>query len=323
MKRILSSMIVALFATMQVMAQTSSATLTHDGKLSSFTGENALSEALEEAADGDLITLSAGTFKGCTIRKAITLRGAGMEADELGRQTTISSDLNIYFSTGGSTKSFSIEGVFMPSSKITCGDLGSFYMNKCTIKQYTGKSPFSGAVGVINQTVITNCKIGFIESTKGAVNVYNSLVVDAEWASSYRFDNCVVLLRRSVNYYGEFNNSILLTDYSYYGDYFYGTADHCAANFTIKADRGSNNYETSADKLFSNYDSNATWYTRDLTLKDEAKAKYLGSDGTEVGIYGGNMPFSPFLDQPFIKRLKVAPRSSRDGKLSVDIEVSE
>ena len=43
-------MIVALFATMQVMAQTSSATLTHDGKLSSFTGENALSEALEEAA---------------------------------------------------------------------------------------------------------------------------------------------------------------------------------------------------------------------------------------------------------------------------------
>ena len=231
--------------------------------------------------------------------------------------------MNIFFTTGGSTKSFSIEGVFMPSSKITCGDLGSFYMNKCTIMRYTGKNPFSTAVGVINQTVITNCKIGVIESTKGAVNVYNSLVGDAEWASSYRFDNCVVLFQRPVNYYGEFNNSILLTLDGSYANYFYGTADHCAANFTIKADQGSNNYVTSADKLFSNYDSNATWYTRDLTLKDEAKAKYLGSDGTEVGIYGGNMPFSPFLDQPFIKRLKVAPRSSRDGKLSVDIEVSE
>lgn len=316
MKRILSSMIVALFATMQVMAQTSSATLTHDGKLSSFTGENALSEALKEAADGDLITLSAGTFKGCTISKAITLRGAGMEADELGRQTTISSDLAIEID-GGKDKSFSIEGVFMPSKQILFSNsLGSFYMNKCVV----GGCARSHVNYSVIKSVITHCKIGTLGAVGGAVNVYNSLVGDAEWASSYRFDNCVILFQRAVTYYGEFNNSILLTPN---GHLFYGTADHCAANFTIKADRGSNNYETSADKLFSNYDSNATWYTRDLTLKDEAKAKYLGSDGTEVGIYGGNMPFSPFLDQPFIKRLKVAPRSSRDGKLSVDIEVSE
>lgn len=316
MKRILSSMIVALFATMQVMAQTSSATLTHDGKLSSFTGENALSEALKEAADGDLITLSAGTFKGCTIRKAITLRGAGMEADELGRQTTISSDLDIEID-GGKDKSFSIEGVFMPSKQIIfSNNLSSFYMNKCVV----GGCARSHVNYSVIKSVITHCKIGTLGTVAGAVNVYNSLVVDAAWASSYRFDNCVILFQRVANYYGEFNNSILLTPN---GHLFSGTADHCAASFTIKADLGSNNYETSADKLFSNYDSNATWYTRDLTLKDEAKAKYLGSDGTEVGIYGGNMPFSPFLDQPFIKRLKVAPRSSRDGKLSVDIEVSE
>lgn len=316
MKRILSLMIVALFATMQVMAQTSSATLTHDGKLSSFTGENALSEALDKAADGDLITLSAGTFKGCTVSKAITLRGAGMEADELGRQTTISSDLAIQID-GGKDKSFSIEGVFMPSKQILFSNsLGSFYMNKCVV----GKCARSHVNYSVIKSVITHCKIGMLGTVVGAVNVYNSLVGDAEWASSYRFDNCVILFQRVASYYGEFNNSILLPPN---GHLFSGTADHCAANFTIKADQGSNNYETSADKLFSNYDSNATWYTRDLTLKDEAKAKYLGSDGTEVGIYGGNMPFSPFLDQPFIKRLKVAPRSSRDGKLSVDIEVSE
>lgn len=317
MKRILSLMIVVLFATMQVMAQTSSATLTHDGKLSSFTGENALLEALNKAADGDLITLSAGTFKGCTISKAITLRGAGMEADELGRQTTISGNLAILID-GGKDKAFSIEGVFMPSSNITCGNLGSFYMNKCTVKQCF--LPTTSSTSVVDKCVITHCKIEKLEYPRGAVNVYNSLVGDAEWASSYRFDNCVILFQRVASYYGEFNNSILLTPN---GHLFHGTADHCAANFTIKADQGSNNYETSADKLFSNYDSSATWYTRDLTLTDEAKTKYLGSDGTEVGIYGGNMPFSPFLDQPFIKRLKVAPRSSRDGKLSVDIEVSE
>lgn len=310
-------MIVALFATIQVMAQTSSATLVHDGTLSSFTGENALSEAAAAAADGDIITLSAGTFKGCTINKAIILRGAGMEADELGRQTTISSDLTIQIE-GGNDKSFSIEGVFMPSHIIFSSNLGSFYMNKCVVtKCYSSHVNFS-----VIKSVFTHCKIWSLGSLRGkAVNVYNSLVGDADWASSYRFDNCVVLFQRVANYYGEFNNSILLTTY---GHLFSGTADHCAAKFSINADHGSNNYVVSGEnELFSNYDGNATWYTRDLTLKDEAKAKYLGSDGTEVGIYGGTLPFSPFLDQPFIKRLKVAPRSSRDGKLSVDIEVSE
>ena len=61
--------------------------------------------------------------------------------------------------------------------------------------------------------------------------------------------------------------------------------------------------------------------TETFELLDSIKTKYLGNDGTEVGIYGGMLPFSPTPTNPQITKCKVAPRSTADGKLSVDIEV--
>lgn len=57
-------------------------------------------------------------------------------------------------------------------------------------------------------------------------------------------------------------------------------------------------------------------------LTDAAKAQYLGADGTEVGIYGGNLPFDPTPSNPQITKCNVAAKSTADGKLSVDIEVN-
>lgn len=55
-------------------------------------------------------------------------------------------------------------------------------------------------------------------------------------------------------------------------------------------------------------------------LTDEAKATYLGSDGTQVGLYGG-MGFDLIPSTLQITKCEVAPRSTSDGKLSVSIEV--
>lgn len=57
-------------------------------------------------------------------------------------------------------------------------------------------------------------------------------------------------------------------------------------------------------------------------LTDEAKAKYLGTDGTPVGMYGGVMPFNQIPTYPRITKMNVANRTTADGKLSVEIEVS-
>ena len=55
-------------------------------------------------------------------------------------------------------------------------------------------------------------------------------------------------------------------------------------------------------------------------LTDEAKTKYIGSDGTQIGIYGG-MGFDLVPSTLQITKCEVAPRSTTDGKLSVSIEV--
>jgi hypothetical protein len=55
-------------------------------------------------------------------------------------------------------------------------------------------------------------------------------------------------------------------------------------------------------------------------LTDEAKTKYIGSDGTQIGIHGG-IGFDLVPSTLQITKCEVAPRSTTDGKLSVSIEV--
>ena len=56
-------------------------------------------------------------------------------------------------------------------------------------------------------------------------------------------------------------------------------------------------------------------------LTNEAKAEYIGNDGTEIGIYGGNLPYNTRILSPQITKCNVAAKTTADGKLSVDIEV--
>ena len=59
------------------------ATLIHSGEETPFYGSEALVQALSSAVDGDTITLSDGTFTSCDIAKAVTIRGAGADIDNL------------------------------------------------------------------------------------------------------------------------------------------------------------------------------------------------------------------------------------------------
>lgn len=57
-------------------------------------------------------------------------------------------------------------------------------------------------------------------------------------------------------------------------------------------------------------------------LTDEAKTIYLGTDGTEIGLYGGQYPYDTTPRYPVITKMNVAKQTTTDDKLSVDIEVS-
>ena len=73
--------------------------------------------------------------------------------------------------------------------------------------------------------------------------------------------------------------------------------------------------------VFKTYNgTNAFSFNELYELTDEAKATYIGSDGTQIGLYGG-MGFDLIPSTLQITKCEVSPRSTKDGKLSVKIEV--
>lgn len=68
----------------------------------------------------------------------------------------------------------------------------------------------------------------------------------------------------------------------------------------------------------SGVDKNISTYMFRLT--DEAKTTYIGTDGKEIGIYGGTSPFSPVLTIPRVVKKEIATETVA-GKLKVNIKV--
>ena len=102
--------------------------------------------------------------------------------------------------------------------------------------------------------------------------------------------------------------------------YDYNIFDNMSSTTNQYLENGKPIHET-ITSVFQSYNG-TNWFTFNelYELTDEAKATYLGSDGTQVGLYGGmGFDFVPSTLQ--ITKCEVSPRSTKDGKISVSIEV--
>lgn len=52
-------------------------------------------------------------------------------------------------------------------------------------------------------------------------------------------------------------------------------------------------------------------------------ASYLGTDGTQIGLFGGSKPFKQggLPENPHIRYKNIAPQTDNNGLLSIDIKV--
>lgn len=337
MKRLIS--LVAVLACMAVGYAQSAlvATLNHGEAVSVFYGANALAEAYDAATHGDVITLSNGTFNSVNLAKNITVRGAGM--DETGPCTRINGNFYLYGvpDSVDATGHLTLEGLYhdgkISYSQLSTPPIKNAHFVKCRLNQVSGFNS-----GILQNAVFLQCRIkGTLSlSSSSYAHCINSVIYNPEVPSSakdtqFEFTNCLVVGNPVYWDHSLFTNCVLKITSSY------GVPSSCMVSNCLGI-----GYKTSTFDIFQNlYPANkygtikeadiATIFntfkgtysdTETFELTDEAKAQYLGTDGTEVGIYGGNLPFTTESSLPKIKKFNVASKSTEDGKLKVEIEVS-
>lgn len=290
------------------------ATLTHGDEVSMFYGTNALQQACSAATHGDVINLSGGKFQSTKITKAVAVRGTGIHD---ANPTCIVNDFDVEI-PANVTEKLSFEGCRITNTITIKGTLSNAYFLKNSLASI---SVFSSN-GKMDNGMFVNCDVYgmslYGQSTAQIINSYVGHFSNSGKLAS--FVNCVINTNGYAHLYKccQFVNCIM---YGMSGGYFPST---CSAMNCVDVSGYKNAFDNMSLKENCSYagmdifqESNV-W--KDLT--DEAKAKYLGIDGTPVGKFGGMIPYNMTPSYPQITKMNVAAKTTADGKLSVEIGVS-
>lgn len=187
MKRLISTILLAIVATLGAMAEDLIATLTHEGNTTMYYGLDAFKSAVDASVTGDVITLSPGFFNGQNIvNKSITVRGNGAEGPNA---TSIITAMRIDKPFVEDDPGLYIEGInFKEDLLLEQGsrDANStinynITIKKCVMKKFGGAErigSYTDYYGVADNVTLIQCK------------VTNEMAILRD--SRYNFVNCLV-----------------------------------------------------------------------------------------------------------------------------------
>ena len=324
MKRIIFAICTLLCANV-LLAQEQLAVLRHNDSTSVFYGQTAFKQAYNAATHGDIITLSDGTFSTPSqIRKGITIRGKGACADSARRSTGTYFMENFIVQSLGDSLHFEAEGIYF--NRFETSDSYDIKLTRCYIGNFSQRGGVQATNCIITETnIIGTCGTSYRNNTYincvliGGGSSYlpyyatcnNCIIFGKEdvpgvASGQFQYNNCIIMRNSTINdtiLYGIINNSVLI---GFTGVY------HSAA---------SGNVVMSRSDVFENWGGASFIDLKKYVLKSSVSDSIQGFDGSEVGIFGGFMPFDWRPSYDIIKRFNVANRTTADGKLSVDIEV--
>ena len=295
-----------------------------------FYGTYALRDAMNAAASGDVINLSGGAFQAVDITKAVTLYGTGFD-DVL--PTYINNDFTINIPSDD-TNQMLMEGVGCSGNIALQGSFNSPFFFKC---KFSGSINYNDDANIKN-AMFADCKIQNSFTLRGTstvqfVNSYICCFMNMQENLGATFANCVIYPNNGGANPGSITNSMLLNSIIYVTNFGWGdvrlpastTAMNCISigygNLFGNNQSNTGNRSATYAELFQDF--NGTYSeSQQFELTDEAKTNFFGTDGTEVGMHGGLLPYNSTPSYPQITKMKVANRATADGKLSVEIEVS-
>ena len=318
-------MVAMMVAATSFAQETVVASLSHEGETTMFYGLTALVKAAEKAQSGDIISLSRGIFNATTIKAAITLRGAGIDSDD---PTYLNGNLHIEIPSDDANH-FTMEGIICNSEMSMRGTFSTPQIVKCKLRSGFTTKTTSDNINIL----VVNCKVIGHFNVGGVcrASLINSYVDGVGFYDQAHFMglNCVLFK----NAMGNLHNSV-------WKNCIFATSNHSDAALPTDCECtncvgvGYNN-DPFRDLKIKPGCSNATYaeafkdftgsYTDELTfeLSDAAKANenFKGTDGTQVGLYGGPQPFNLTLSYPLISTMEVGEKTDENGQLEVSIGV--
>ena len=261
------------------------AMLDHNGQVTLFDGDK-LQDAVNAAVDGDIIYLTLGTFKPFNVTKKITIRGTGATS-------VIDGDVNISIPGSAKLTSPVLEALAVSGTVNIGAQVDDMIIRKCKIANFTIGAQVDGAV--LDRCYITKA-LALSSYIKG-MTVVNSIVyglyANSGATSNTTFVNSNLYLSNCYNFSGTIINSIvrhisdgstlnstvllntLIMTYCYYNDNSY-----------------SSSYILSIGTSSVRQGCYTITYINDTSTSSLQSKGYLGTDGTVVGIYGGDTPYT-------------------------------
>ena len=297
----------------------------NDTIIGTYYGSNALYQAINASSSGDVINLSSGNFStnNYSIQRSLTIRGIGHTTDSVTEMEPTIIHGTLYF---GAYASFFMEGVYLESLNVS-GQSSNNRISKCKITTFDSHS---------GNNTISNCIIdNYIETCGDANTLINNVILNYIQNYTYCgnnprsnvFHNCILGISPALTDYLFINNCI-----TFYNDTIpsQGNANYVYNTVGIKPndtsafyqDRAGHNNQTahSFSSIFKTF--NGT-YTDGETfeLQDNIANTLLGSDSTQIGIYGGSLPFNSRITDPRIRHYSVDLNSNSNNQLNVYIEL--
>ena len=320
MKKLFFSLVMAIVAVTATYAQSSLiATLSHEGEVQVFHGPKSLKEAMAAAADGDVISLAGGIYEATDITKGITLRGSGVEKDTISNAYPTEIQGLFQINIPDSCSSLIMEGVYC-TSRVTYTNIKNPTFEKCRFYEIDYYNSASGSK--IDNLTLLHCNVTYrLNLTSSSTATLINSRINRLSGSSLDITNCVLTtctgsyitksqLRNCIIGSAGSSNSYYFDDTNMiYNCVGYNYSNIFSAHSSLNGNKTVGSY---GDLLAS---------TGFYVLTDEAKEKYKGDDGTEVGLYGGSLPYDIRVAKPQITKCNIAQKTTADGKLSVDIEV--
>lgn len=355
MRKIFSSILMMLCAIAAMAQSDYVATLQHGEDVSYFYGTGAFVAAYNAAAEGDVITLSSGSFTGGTVEKGITVRGAGIDAES--QSTSLTGEVKIYSPSIESVVVF--EGITFTGNVLPYAD-----GNKAPkagrimfVKDY-----FSGSSILLNNVAATvestpmidivNCSLNgglMLNKDYSNVKVYNSIIGGgSSWivrtsqskVSNTLFSNCIINGLTHDPYDGyycsfaSFANCIFKYLTNNNGSTRLPSSVSCMNCIADNANVFSAipNYSGMGNQVLSTADFNAmfksgtfhTTWTKGTTfeLTDQAATTYLGVDNTQVGMHGGQYPYNTTVGYPIVTTFNVGSKTTNSGDLNIEVQTN-